>query len=389
MPENVPAIDSTITEDAVTTEDAERTGGNRGLAWRLKVLQNEVFYKRYITRNIKHAYGHLFGFNPKLNGSLLALMWRAAHKVARNVKAGESLLRFLLKLHFVARFLRGKVDMPYIEVVVTTKCTLRCEACGAMMQYFSKETHYTCTLSGIKASLEALFRIVDSVLQVRIIGGEPLLYKDLAQLVRFLRESPNVRAIDLVTNGTLDFSEDVIEALAGSHKAHVTISDYKRSPNLPVPLRQESVIAALEKRGIAYELHLSAENSAWWDSGRIYKRGRPKEDVIKNYRACLANYVYPKCTSVMSSEGAKDANLAPAGAAFICAVASSLSRLKGLKEFEGDFIDLATASKERVIEFYAQDCFKACDYCQNMWDEKRFVTPAVQTKEVFSVEEGI
>ena len=350
-------------------------------------MRDKAFFRRYILRDAGYAYWHLFGFNPKLSRSILAFAWRAALKVARHVPLFRRAVTFLLKLCFMARFLLGKVDMPYFEIVVSTKCTLRCAACGAMMQYFDKDTQYTATLGGIKETLGALFNIADSVLRVRIIGGEPLLYKDLAQVVRFLRESHKVRAIDLVTNGTLDFSEDVLEALAGSPKTHVTISNYKPSPNLAVPLRHESIIAALKRRDIAYSI-AKDEQSRWWDPGRVYKRGRPKEGIVENFRGCMENYPYPGCTSVMTSEGAKDANIAPAGAVFVCAVASALSRLKGIEEFEGDFINLATASRERVIEFYAQDYFKACDYCQNMCEEKRLVVPAVQTKEVFGLTAG-
>ena len=214
------------------------------------------------------------------------------------------------------------------------------------------------------------------------------MHKDLAQVVSFLRESPKVKSFDIVTNATLDFKEDVLEALKDARKAWVTISDYSASPNLAVPLRKESIIASLKEHKVRYFVSSGDGQNRWWDPGRICKRNRSQEDVIRNYRSCLMNYAYPNCNSVMSAECAKDSSLAPLGAAFICATASALSRLKGLREFEGDFIDIAAATKERIIGFYAQDYFKACDCCQDMWEEKRYITPAVQTRDVFSVEQG-
>ena len=374
-------LPSSNLKDSGFTRERERESKKRALTYRLKFLQNEIFYKRYIKQNVYRSYFNLFGFNPKLNRSILAFIWRALCKVAHHMKWFERVLRFLLRLYFIVRFLRGKVDMPYIELVLTTKCTMRCEACNNMMQYFSKETYYTCTLNGILASLETLFKVIDSVRWVRIIGGEPLLFKDLAQVVWYLRESPKVKVFDIVTNATIDFKEDVLNALKGTHKALVSISDYKVSSNLTIPLRQESIIKNLKQHKIAHCILWSDEDNKWFDPGRIYKRNRSKQEIVKNFRACMMS-----CVSVMSAEGVKDSSLAKLGAAFICPIASSLSRLKGLQEFKGDFIDFAAASKERVIEFYTQDFFKVCDYCHNMWEEKRSIPIATQTKEVFSIE---
>ena len=74
------------------------------------------------------------------------------------------------------------------------------------------------------------------------------------------------------------------------------------------------------------------------------------------------------------------------GHIFICPIASSLSRLKGLEEFEGDFITLDShTSKADFRRFYTQEYFKACDYCHDMWGAKRDIPIAVQTKEVLAL----
>lgn len=72
---------------------------------------------------------------------------------------------------------------------------------------------------------------------------------------------------------------------------------------------------------------------------------------------------------------------------FICPIASSLSRLKGLDEFEGDFVELDSAlNKEKILNFYAQDFFKACDYCRNMWENTKTTPIAIQTDRVLKLE---
>lgn len=77
------------------------------------------------------------------------------------------------------------------------------------------------------------------------------------------------------------------------------------------------------------------------------------------------------------------------GQIFICPIASSLSRLKGTDEFRGDFIELdSTLTKQKILDFYAQDFFKACDYCHDMWEYhgKIQIPIAIQTKKVLKVE---
>lgn len=87
--------------------------------------------------------------------------------------------------------MEGVIDIPYLELVLTTKCTMRCESCNNLIQYFSPSNQYTCTLEGIKKSLELLLSKVDSIARVRIIGGEPLLFKDLPKLIDYLNCQKN------------------------------------------------------------------------------------------------------------------------------------------------------------------------------------------------------
>lgn len=84
------------------------------------------------------------------------------------------------------------------------------------------------------------------------------------------------------------------------------------------------------------------------------------------------------------SSAAGGGELAPKGAIFVCAAASSLSVLKGLEEFEGDYIDLMDET-DRFLEFYAQDFYKSCDYCQDYSKPSEKILAAIQTREVLRI----
>lgn len=196
------------------------------------------------------------------------------------------------------RLLRGKVDIPYFELVLTTKCSLRCESCNNLMQYFDAKNAYTCSLQGIIEALNTLLKHIDSVRNVRIIGGEPLLFKDIAKVVEFLDNEPKVKSFDIVTNGTIIPKNDLLLALQKSHKSFVTISDYSTSPNIKIPLHYDKIIEILESHKISYFRIFSDGSTKWINPQAIFKRNRTKNDIIKNFKSCLM-----PCVSVMSSEG--------------------------------------------------------------------------------------
>ncbi len=358
------------------------------------------------------------------------------HKLDKKL---ENIAMKFIRSYYKKRVKLGKVDIPYIELVLTTKCTLRCESCNNLMQYFDSKNQYTCTYEGIKQSLDKFFAAIDSIHSVRIIGGEPLLFKDLDKVITYLGRERKVRSFNIVTNGTRIFNDKSLAALKACPNAIVCISDYSRSPNLKVPLKQESLIDQLKTHKIPYYVIWTDKNSSWWNPGKIYKRGRTNEDIIRNFKACMMpcvslmssegirrdstketiesetrGKIYKRgrtnediirnfkacmmpCVSLMSSEGIRrdstketiesETSIAPDGALFICPIASSLSRLKGLREFQGDFINLSDSNlRQRIVEFYAQDFFKACDYCHDMWLEKEHIPIAVQTDSILKLE---
>lgn len=235
-----------------------------------------------------------------------------AYKIKRKIKQKPHKALYLVPLYLVSKILqvknwarykillrlwRGKVDMPYFELVLTTRCTLRCESCGNLMQYFNSKNNYTCTLEGILGLLDSIFSIIDSVTHIKIIGGEPLLFKDIVKVVERLEDEPKVKSFGMVTNGTIKLKDNLLIALAKSKKFWLDISDYSTSPNIKIPLYQKEIFSSLELHKIPYIIRWNDNPLSWWEPGKIYKRGRSKEKIIENFRACMM-----PCVSVMSNE---------------------------------------------------------------------------------------
>lgn len=237
---------------------------------------------------------------------------RHSKNVKNKIKAKPLKSLYLVPLYLMSKMLNSKswdkyypylrlwcrrVDIPYFELVLTTRCTLRCESCYNLMQYFSPKNTYTCTFEGIKAALDSLFGVIDCVKNVRIIGGEPLLFKDIAKVVEYLDKESKVKSFNIVTNGTIKPKQDLLQALCKSCKCSVTISDYSLSPNIKIPLYYKEIIHTFKAHNIPYEMIWQEKEARWNQPDKIYKRGRNKEGIIKNFKSCLM-----PCVSVMSNE---------------------------------------------------------------------------------------
>lgn len=92
------------------------------------------------------------------------------------------------------------------------------------------------------------------------------MFKDLPKLIEYLDGQKKILTFNLVTNATIDFKDELIDKLKKSKKARkITISDYTKSPNLKIPLKQESIINKLKFHKIPYFMDSSGENATWSD----------------------------------------------------------------------------------------------------------------------------
>jgi GTP 3',8-cyclase len=107
-----------------------------------------------------------------------------------------------------------------LRVSVTDRCNLRCNYCMPQEEYVWLPRKELLTFEEI-ARLVEVFTLL-GVEDVRLTGGEPLLRRDLASLVRMLADNPRIRDLAMTTNGVL-FAERAEELrAAGLHR--VTLS---------------------------------------------------------------------------------------------------------------------------------------------------------------------
>lgn len=100
----------------------------------------------------------------------------------------------------VLKIQEGRIQINSLEIFASARCNLRCEHCAASAQYVME--HHFPDLAVLERTLSYLTQVMHSK-QVKVLGGEPLLNKDLPSLLEAVRRTGFCDRIRVCTNGVL------------------------------------------------------------------------------------------------------------------------------------------------------------------------------------------
>jgi cyclic pyranopterin phosphate synthase len=107
-----------------------------------------------------------------------------------------------------------------LRISVTDRCNLRCRYCMPEAEYVWLPRRDLLTFEEISTLTDVFMSL--GVDKVRITGGEPLLRRDLPDLVRMIADKPGLRDLAMTTNGVL--LADNVDALKAAGLGRVTVS---------------------------------------------------------------------------------------------------------------------------------------------------------------------
>jgi len=262
------------------------------------------------------------------------------------------------KLPEIKAFPSNGLDLPRLNVVVTSRCTLRCKRCSSMMPYYKKPSDLE--TSKIFHSLDRLFSCVDRIYHVEALGGEPFLNPDLPLIVEHLVRSEKVFQIDVITNGTLVPSDSVLAPLKND-RVSVVINNYGT-----LSLQMKGLSKALNRLGIDFRIN---KHWAWADLGDCQRRNLPDDQLAELFGRCHFN----SCTELLD------------GKLYRCPRSSHGTRTGMISHYSEDMVDLLDLSipidllKENINTFYRDKRFiRACDHCNGNTRESLTMVPAEQ-----------
>ncbi len=314
------------------------------------VTSDYVFLERNLRENVK----------MRMNG-----WWDGYRKQCLNEYFREEIYAWnIVKEKFNHFFLRN-INIPQVEFVLTTKCTLRCKNCSNFIPAIKDK--YTMSLDEFKNNVDALAKGSNEIQTALLLGGEPLLNKDLPAMVSYIAKNRKFKTIYIVTNATLDFSEELLSAIKEyKDKVRVYISNYSINKELENRLKTKHIVEVLDQNGIG---HYTFDDLKWHEMSPCKKLNMPYENVVQRFVTCQA-----KCVQIYNKH------------MHICPI-STFCEIKKWFDFDEngqEYVCLdsklsAKTLKKNFIKFYKRDYFQACDWCPKT--TYREITPAEQLKE--------
>lgn len=168
----------------------------------------------------------------------------------------------ILERFFGEWFLKYKNQcvLSKIDTSLTFRCTLNCQHCAMFTVYGKREE---LSVEAIKKNVSLFFEIVDYVLEFTLLGGEPIIHKEIDEIIEFLANSygDRIGQIVLISNGNVHPSEKTYD-LIKKHNIIISISDYTRVH--PYKTTLDEFVRQLDDRGIPYYYNIEME---WKDHG--------------------------------------------------------------------------------------------------------------------------
>lgn len=255
------------------------------------------------------------------------------------------------------------VSINYVELAITTKCTLCCKNCWHLMPYYlfhpvglKKQGHFQS--SQLIKVIDNFLASVDVVENFCLLGGEPFLYPDLSKIINKLINESKIKKIGIITNGTLIPSDETLKSLLHD-KVYFDISDYGE-----ISRKKEELIELFDKNNIPYNLRNCYEEK-WLDPGIPDFRGRTDTELEEIYSKCTV----PLCQFILD------------GKFYMCPRAAHEANLELHPEFKEEFVDLmqnnAKKRKEKLKKLLNRKFIPSCNYCNGLQVENK-IPAAVQ-----------
>lgn len=249
-----------------------------------------------------------------------------------------------------------------VEVVLTTRCTLRCRDCANLIPYYRQREFLA--PETVLPALQRLFDAVDGVGIVKLMGGEPLLEQGLLREALVLLRRPQNRkflGIQVVTNATLAFEGETLDLLESEPLAEVVLSNYG-----DLSVEEDEVRAQLDARAVPW-CEVSPDQN-WIDYGKPGRRcGTPDRNQLAYERCSLRK----TCCTVLN------------GVFHLCPRAAHGELLGLYPPDPSERVDVlehgleVPALRNRLSRLYHRsERLFACDFCNAA--EGRFVCRAVQ-----------
>ncbi len=251
-----------------------------------------------------------------------------------------------------------------LDLVLTEKCSLKCKNCSNLMQYYERPIDND--LDVMLKSFENFLSVVDYCYEVRMIGGEPLMYKNIDKVLEKVLSKKNVGNVIIYTNGTIVPKGDKINIFKNP-KIYFKISNYGS-----ISRNVEKLENVLEENGIHF---ISERITTWQDCARVEKFERTEKINKEIFGNCCVNE-----TLTMLH-----------GKLYLCPYSAHVENLNVIKPKIKEHINLYDIKDKDLLKseirelYFGKEYLEACNICNGRDHNVSSIPAAEQTKTFLSL----
>lgn len=299
------------------------------------------------------------------NGSIiLKQLLTQGYVHGKNLFDFNSFINFYIYIMAVYKY--NKCIMTQCAPMGVYQCTLRCKNCVGSFPYFKNKKNVS--FQSIKRDVDIMFSKIDYIRYMGIGCGEPFLYKDLKEYIKYVVDnySQQFGEYAIVTNGTILPDEELLDFIK-EYGVSIRVSNYVNVKGWQQ--KYERFVEYLNRHEIEIVDYVYDK---WVDFGWQKPRMERNDDTIsKIFNAC-----------------AMDCRVVQNGKLYYCIHALTTNQaLYGL-DFPEDEIDLSKNGdnmKKIILEYhlgYNNNGFlKMCGYCDGTTNVNSNYVPAAEQLE--------
>jgi hypothetical protein len=240
-----------------------------------------------------------------------------------------------------------------VDLVITEKCTLKCKDCANLMQFYEMPENYSS--KDILDGIIGLSERADFIHEVRVIGGEPFLNKEIYEIIHRIALIDNIHKIVIYTNGMIPPKEEEIKNF-NKNKILFSITDYAElGRNL------DKTVLILDKYSLPYRVHPPEH---WTDSGKILEKPWTTLEAKDLFAKCCGKNLYTLIGEDL----------------YRCPFAANADKLRAIPKHASNSINVLSSVGDIKDFAYGIDYIDACKLCPGRSFDSPIIKPAVQVK---------
>lgn len=223
----------------------------------------------------------------------------------------------------------GVLYADIAQISLTERCTLKCRKCAHGCYAVGTESK-DLSIEEVYDSADYFFKYVDCVREFVLIGGEPLLYRKLADAIQYIGDKYRDKMVlfSITSNGTIIPEKKVLE-MCRKYNVLFRISNYSNTLKW-LQEKYGQLQKVLEDNGVQYSM--GNPEGQWMDYGFDTVCREGQEEIIKVFDACKT-----PCREV---RGCKY---------YYCVMARSVSENLGFDVGKGDYLNLKSIEDKKVF----------------------------------------